>query len=608
MALGIAALLAGVLTGLPTPAVQAAEGSRPAVESPGTDFTVLEPYAEYGLSPQLAAMLGRDTVDVAGLAALRTQSRTAGAPTPPVGTKLLWPAIDITNPGPAGIYLKEYELRGFGDKIEVWVASGVDATSVGTAFPPGDCRNAVPGTTDITDAQVEGLVEEFDTVIYPRETKVFSTPPDRAGTQTIPGLTAAGLNFAGAGERTVTLVDNVRDDNFYDFPTNKSFVAGFFAPIFNVLTDRNVMTIDAFDWAHRTGANPKNEPNSDLCKSRVARPHAYEGVFAHEWQHLLASYTDPNETTWLNEGLSDYAINLVGYGDTTRGVQQRRAESHIFCFQGFGTVKGPSNPNPSACGGPQNSLTLWQDEGPGSEVLADYGNVWAFVRFLADRYGEEVITTLHNDGAKQGLASVEAALAELAPKAKLADVLHDFQLTNLLDRYASKPGAEVVGIDPARITTESLDATVNLDNPAAYALPGAAPNGADYVLLRDGERALSGRQLRSFSFEGATTVPANPPQGEFLLPSTKDPNAVVDVENWHVTLVGLDTENNRVLVRSFASAFSARANAKALKAFASYPTLVAVIAHDALADVTAPVQVYAPYRLTVNGTLQRGGS
>ena len=39
------------------------------------------------------------------------------------------------------------------------------------------------------------------------------------------------------------------------------------------------------------------------------------------------------------------------------------AESHIFCFQGYGSVPGPANPNPIACGGPENSLTLWNDEG-----------------------------------------------------------------------------------------------------------------------------------------------------------------------------------------------------------------------------------------------------
>jgi len=108
-----------------------------------------------------------------------------------------------------------------------------------------------------------------------------------------------------------------------------------------------------------------------------------------------SSNQDPQEVTWVNEGLSDFAIGLVGYGDTRRNVHQTHAESHIFCFHGYGTVKGPSNPNPSDCGGAENSLTMWQDEGTGSEVLADYGNAWSFMQFLDDRYGRAFISALH---------------------------------------------------------------------------------------------------------------------------------------------------------------------------------------------------------------------
>ena len=87
------------------------------------------------------------------------------------------------------------------------------------------------------------------------------------------------------------------------------------------------MTIDAFDWAHRTGANPPDEPTADLCTSRPARPHLYEGTFAHEWQHLLHYYTDPFEATWINEGLSDFAQTLIGYVDATQdGVRPRRRQ------------------------------------------------------------------------------------------------------------------------------------------------------------------------------------------------------------------------------------------------------------------------------------------
>jgi hypothetical protein len=604
-------LLLGGVFGVPE---RRAEAAAPPVGTGGTlvtlggDMATLEPATGYTLSPQLTSMLGTTTLDAAGLSRLQAAARPAlsGEPTPPVGTTLLWPAIDASKVGVTGLYLKPYTLRAVGSKIEVWVATGCDAISCGTAFPSGDCRNAVPGSTDVTDSQIHALIKQFDENMYPTETATFSTPRERNGTATVPGIAAAGVDFAGDGTHTVTLIDNVRDPNFYEFPKNKTYVAGFFAPIFNQLTDRNVMTIDAFDWVHRTGADPANEPDADLCKSRPARARAYEGVFAHEWQHLLESYQDPTESTWVNEGLSDFAISLVGYADTRRNVDQLGAQSHIFCFHGYGTVKGLGNPNPTPCGGPENSLTLWQDEGTGSEVLADYGNAWSFMLFLHDRYGSDFIRALHQDGAHRGLAGVSAQLARFASGTKVADVLHDFQLMNLVGHYAAATRSKVFGIEAARVRTASLDAMINLDNPACWAIPGAAPNGADYMLLRDGNNPIPGNALRSFDFIGNHTV--IPTEGPFAkLPILGSPADFMPVQNWHVSLVGIDPVFNRVLVRSFDQAFTASADAAALKAFASYPRVVAVVAHDDTDDTNSGAEFYAGYQLRINGVLQPGG-
>ena len=162
----------------------------------------------------------------------------------------------------------------------------------------------------------------------------------------------------------MTLVDNVRDDNYYDGVNDApTYIAGLLLRRSSTrLLDRNVMTIDAFDWLHRTDANPPNEPTTDLCTSRPARPYLYEGTFAHEYQHLLEYYQDPDEVSWVNEGLSDFAQTLIGYVDATKTVYEKGADSHIYCFQGFGTVQTPYNPNPRDCGGPENSLTLWGDQ------------------------------------------------------------------------------------------------------------------------------------------------------------------------------------------------------------------------------------------------------
>ncbi|MEE6263279.1 peptidase M6 immune inhibitor A [Plantactinospora sonchi] len=432
------------------------------------------------------------------LAAPQRAARRAGAAveTPPVGTVRSWPARDDTD---GSLYLKNYTLRAIGQKIEVWVADDL-------AFPEGDCRNAVPGTTDVTDAQVRSLVTEFDTNMYPKETAAFSTPPDRDGTN----AQIAG-DFTGYGDRTVTLVDNVRDDNFYNFPAASSYIAGFFSSQLNEYFDRNIMTIDAFDWAHRTGAAPADEPTSDPCTSRPARPHSYEGTFAHEWQHLLQYYTDPAETAWINEGLSDYAQTLVGYVDGTKTVEEYGYDGHLACFQGFGTVQTPYNPNPRDCGGPENSLSLWGESPNPTAVLADYGNAYEFMLYLKDRFGAGFLTQLHRDGERQGLASL-AALLKTKGEPDVHEFLHDYQTMVLTDRIVGNSRLGIsLGIDRKKATSASLNSTVNLANPAAYATPGAAPNGADYVALTGAKgRVLKGTELRSLQFTGDRTLPAVP--------------------------------------------------------------------------------------------------
>lgn len=425
------------------------------------------------------------------------------ATTPPVGTVRQWLGLDDYQ---GRLYRKDYVLRGVGNNIEVWVSTDL-------SFPAGDCRAQVPGSTEITDGQVAELIDEFDNNMYPKETAAFSRPPDRDGTNALlgPDRNGNGGVYTGGGNKTVTLIDNVRDDNFYLFPAAPTYIAGFFSAQFNELFDRNVMTIDAFDWLHRTTANPPDEPTNDLCTSRPARQYLYEGVFAHEWQHLAHYYADPFEGNWINEGLSDFAQTLVGYVDGQATVYDRGADSHLYCFQGFGIVQTPFNTNPRDCGGPENSLNLW-GEGARSEVLADYGHAYSLMLFLHDRYGLDFMSRLHQDRGRQGLASLDAAL-DAEGQADMHRVLHDHQTMVLVDKLVGGANGTMLGVPKSRVTTPSLRSTVNLANPSANDNPGAGPNGADYVQLKGASGAvLVGRDLHSLSFQGATSLPPIPLQ------------------------------------------------------------------------------------------------
>ncbi len=440
---------------------------------------------------------------------LRKQSRRSfHAATPPVGTTRTWLALDDS----AGFYRKQFTLRGVGANSEVWVATPVTRpfngfTSVGTDFQAGDCRNGP--RTEIGDAQVNYLIDQFDNNILPKESTEFSVAPDRDGTNQTP-LTpldpgAVPSDSAGAGNKTVVLVDNVRDSNFRDLNNTQanSYIAGFFSSGLNELFDRNVMTIDAFDWLHRTGANPPHNPvPGNTCTSAPARPFLYEGVFAHEYQHLLQYYQDPEEVNWVNEGLSDFAIDVTGYDFGSRPITDIGFDSHLQCFMGNLSTQTDANPIPSG-GGPENSLTLWGDQGDG-EILCDYGAAFSFMEYLSSQYGRAFMSAFHRNPA-EGFAGLQKVLGN---KATTQVVVHRWlaamALDGVLDRGAKMP---LLQAPKSRYQIAALDAGINWDSPDAYSTPGAPPNGADFVRLRDAQgNYLNAGDLSSITFGGAKAL------------------------------------------------------------------------------------------------------
>jgi hypothetical protein len=376
---------------------------------------------------------------------------------PQPGELRYWAGLDIVQ---GALYPKPFAFRGVGKKIEVWVAPDLE-------YLPGDCRNGA--RTTITDAQVQELIRAFDRTIYPRESAVFSVPPSRDGAGALVG---PPFHPEGRGDRTVVLVDNVRDESFYDLSNSQDFgyVVGVYSSALEQLFDRNMMTIDAFDWLHRTGRRPPNEPaEGDSCRNAPAYPTLIEGVFAHEYQHLLEHHEDADEVDWLDEGLAEWARSLTGYADPDRPVSELGYDRHTQCF--LGNV-------PDLAGGPENSLTLWGD---GGELNCEYGAVYSFMEYVHARFGTRMMTALHR-GDANGLAGLQEALGR---RVDARDVLHGW--------------------------AASLAREINWENPFAYGAPGAPPNGADYVLLRDAEGSyLRGRDLRRLTFDGAEAIPGRP--------------------------------------------------------------------------------------------------
>ena len=173
-----------------------------------------------------------------------------------VGTVRQWPALDDDY---GVVYSKQYVLMR---RRVTTSRSGWPRTSPSPRRRLPQHRRRRGGRSSSRTSRSRASSTSSTPNIYPLESEVFSDAADARRPNT--PLTQAyaqfyGLparNFEGDGDRIVTLVDNVRDSNYYG-PTaadGKTYIAGFFYSLFNNYTNRNVMTLDSWDWIHRTGA------------------------------------------------------------------------------------------------------------------------------------------------------------------------------------------------------------------------------------------------------------------------------------------------------------------------------------------------------------------
>ena len=415
-------------------------------------------------------------------------------------------------------YVKTFQFRGVSQNAELWVATDLN-------FPEGDCRN--DGIRNvITDAQVAYMLAQFDNVIRPIDTDWFGEPAVRTGRDAVlrellPSVFGNSNNaYISREGRDVILVDNVVDTNYYDTDNANSLprIAGFFTSAMADLHDRNVITIDSYDWTHGTGENPPHEPSADPCLNQPARPFLYESVFAHEYQHLIHNDFDPDETSWVNEGLSMFAEIITGYTDPSLHVDQKGVDSSVNSFLGWWSIAHPDwNPIPRPSG-PENSLTNWGDQGD-LEILEDYGNAFYFMTLLNSRgYGQDFFTAWHHNEAN-GIAGLDAALSAAGGGDSFAELFLDMQASVLTDGYLDA-GAAVAGVEAAALQNTATDATIYFSG-NAYDTPGAPPWGSDFIPLGPGSA------LTSVAFNGA---------GEFVFPAT--PGFVLN--NGYFAVIGPD--------------------------------------------------------------------
>lgn len=235
----------------------------------------------------------------------------------------------------------------------------------------------------ISHDQLEYLVDEFDYNIYPTNTEVFGFPNSRPTDVTDPDYEDK--------DKIWTLLFNIRDDAYYS-SAPPSYIAGYFSLADSNTYQKNIMHIDTYDWANRVGPG-------------VARPYLYEGVFAHEFEHMIHSDIDSDEPSWTDEGCADLAMYLCGYGHSSGHIANYFNE-HFW-----------------------TPLTFW---GGG---LADYGASYLFALYLYEKYAHfdpAFFTDFVNEPAN-GIEGVENTLAAWGYSITFEDLFDDWTIANYLD-------------------------------------------------------------------------------------------------------------------------------------------------------------------------------
>jgi immune inhibitor A len=129
----------------------------------------------------------------------------------------------------------------------------------------------------------------------------------------------------------------------------------------------------------------------------------YDSVLAHEFQHMIHWNVDRNEDTWVNEGMSEVAAYLNGFG-TSAFV-------------------------PSFMSAPDTQLNAWED---GGSNAAHYGAAFLFNTYFLDRVGQDALRALVRN-PDNGLQSFDTTLAALNSRLNADGLFKDWLIANLVN-------------------------------------------------------------------------------------------------------------------------------------------------------------------------------
>jgi hypothetical protein len=128
----------------------------------------------------------------------------------------------------------------------------------------------------------------------------------------------------------------------------------------------------------------------------------YDSVLAHEYQHMIHSNVDVNEDSWINEGLSELAAYLNGFG--------------------------PSEFSYSFLENPDLQLNTWPEGGGG----ANYGASYLYVQYFLDQFGQDALRALVADPLN-GFDGIDHTLQQMGEGLSSDEMFTDWTIANLIN-------------------------------------------------------------------------------------------------------------------------------------------------------------------------------
>ena len=153
----------------------------------------------------------------------------------------------------------------------------------------------------------------------------------------------------------------------------------------------------------------------------------YLQVLAHELQHAVHWNSDPTEETWVNEGLSELAADIAGFGEGSIDLFLRSIPTSL--------VHWPLSPFES---GPY------------------YGSAFLFMYYLVEHYGDRNNLRPLLAEPLDGIVGITAYLNSSGHDATFRDVFADWAVANFLDEEQGPYGYTTLNIQAqaSKVITE----------------------------------------------------------------------------------------------------------------------------------------------------------